>query len=215
MMKKKWQWVMDASSKTSGNLLDVGAGTGHFAKFMQDHGWTITALEPDSTARQVALQKLNLQIDPLESLLTMTGEVFDVITLWHVLEHVHDVKGYLEKFRQILKPDGILLIAVPNHTSRDARQYGSKWAALDVPRHLWHFSPDSMKRLLQTQGFVLQKKITMPLDGFYVSMLSEKYKRNNWMGPVAAIVSGLKTINASKRNVDRASSLIYISRKKK
>lgn len=211
MMKKKLEWVTMASSKTSGRLLDVGAGTGHFAKYMQDHDWQVIALEPDDTARKVAAEKLNLELLPLEDLASQPTSVFDVITLWHVLEHVHDVNGYLNQFHSILKPDGVLIIAVPNHTSVDAKAYGLKWAAFDVPRHLWHFSPASMELLLQKNHFRLAQKMTMPLDGFYVSMLSEKYKDSGFLGMPSAFFSGMKSLMAGKKQVDRGSSIIYVA----
>lgn len=215
MMQKKYNWVISASAKKSGKLLDVGAGTGYFAKYMQDHGWEVIALEPDETARKIASEKLNFHLQPMESLPGQTPGSFDVITLWHVLEHVHDINGYMNHFHSLLKAGGILLIAVPNYTSRDARQYGSQWAAYDVPRHLWHFSPASMEKLLQRHGFALFQKIKMPLDAFYVSILSEKYQGNNFFGPLAAFISGMKTLLAGNKNVNQASSIIYQSRKEK
>ena len=212
MLKKKFAWVKKASGLDTGTLLDVGAGTGHFAHHMQENGWNVTALEPDGKARKIAAEKLKINIKPLEDLGQQTAQSFDVITLWHVLEHVHDLSGYMDHFRAILKPGGTLIIAVPNHTSRDARKYGAIWAAYDVPRHLWHFSPDAMKRLMAKHGFSLTDKIPMPLDAFYVSMLSEKYRGNDFMGSVAGFTSGLSTFLAGKKNVDNASSLIYIAK---
>ena len=211
MLKKKLKWVQQASGKKSGILLDVGAGTGHFAHFMQSKGWEVTALEPDEKARKVAVEKLGINIHPLESLSKQNVRSFDVITLWHVLEHVHDLPGYMDHFRSILKPDGVLIIAVPNHTSRDARKYGAQWAAYDVPRHLWHFSPTSMEKLMARHHFTLTEKIPMTLDAFYVSMLSEKYKGNDVLGSVGGFVSGLQTLMATSNNVDQASSVIYIA----
>jgi len=213
MLKKKYDWVTNAAGKKSGKLLDVGAGTGYFAKYMQDHGWEVIGLEPDETGRKVASKKLGLQLQPIDSLDAQTPASFDVITLWHVLEHVHDLNRYMDHFHTLLKPEGVLIIAVPNYTSRDAKQYGSQWAAYDVPRHLWHFSPDSIERLLGKHGFILFKKITMPLDAFYVSILSEKYQGNDFFAPLGAFISGMKTFLAGKKNVNRASSIIYISRK--
>ncbi|MDQ3016359.1 MAG: class I SAM-dependent methyltransferase [Bacteroidota bacterium] len=214
MMRKKYNWVRLASGLTSGRLLDVGAGTGHFAKYMKDHGWDVLALEPDNKARKVASEKLGLDILPLESLADQQKDSYDVITLWHVLEHVHNVEGYIDQFHAILKTAGTLIIAVPNHTSTDAKKYGEKWAAYDVPRHLWHFSPASMKILLERHGFNLHQKINMPLDGFYVSMLSEKYKGNGLFGNVPAFFSGLQSFLAGRKNVDMGSSIIYVSKKK-
>ncbi len=212
MMKKKYSWVSEASGKKTGILLDVGAGTGHFAHYMQNHGWTVVALEPDETARKIAVEKLGIDIQPLEALGRLLPQTYDVITLWHVLEHVHDVSGYMDHFRSILKPGGVLIIAVPNHTSRDSIHYGTKWAAYDVPRHLWHFSPASMEKLILRHHFTLIRKIAMPLDAFYVSMLSEKYNGNNFFGPLTALVSGTRTWLGTRSKVDRASSIIYVAR---
>jgi SAM-dependent methyltransferase len=212
MMKKKHHWVVATTNKKTGNLLDVGAGTGYFGKYMQDQGWEVLALEPDESARKVGVEKLGLNIQPLEILATLEPNTFDVITLWHVLEHVHDIPGYLNQFRSILKQDGVLIIAVPNHTSLDAKHYGIQWAAYDVPRHLWHFSPLSMQKLLTKHGFTLFQKFPMPLDAFYVSLLSEKYRGNYFFGPLMAFVSGLRTMIAGSNLVDRASSIIYISK---
>jgi SAM-dependent methyltransferase len=214
MLKKKYHWVIEATGKRNGVLADIGAGTGHFAKYMQDHGWQVTGLEPDETARKVALEKLDLTLLPLEKLASLKPHSFDVITLWHVLEHVQDLDGYLEHFRSILLPDGVLIIAVPNHTSVDAKHYKLQWAAYDVPRHLWHFSPGSMERLLAKHGFGINGKKAMPLDGFYVSMLSEKYSQNQVLGTVTAFINGWRSYRAGKKTVDKASSIIYIAKLK-
>ena len=212
MLKKKHKWVVKASGKEKGTLLDVGAGTGHFAHFMQTKGWLVAALEPDEKARQVAVAKLGINIQPLEALERQIGHTYDVITLWHVLEHVHDLQGYMNHFRSILKPGGVLIIAVPNYTSKDAKKYGAMWAAYDVPRHLWHFSPASMERLMTNHQFTLIEKIPMHLDAFYVSMLSEKYSGNGGFGTIAGGISGMRTLMSAGKNVEEASSLIYIAR---
>jgi len=212
MMKKKYNWVTSALGQSTGSLLDIGAGTGYFAKYMQDHGWKVIGLEPDETARKVGNEKLGLELHPMESLKSLQPHSFDVITLWHVLEHVHEISAYMHHFHSLLKPGGVLVIAVPNYTSRDGKQYGPQWAAYDVPRHLWHFSPASMEKLLSKNGFALFQKIKMPLDAFYVSMLSEKYRGNYFFGPVAAFISGMRTLMAGRKNVNKASSIIYISK---
>ncbi len=212
MLKKKHQWVVEASGKSKGSLLDVGAGTGHFPNYMKLSGWQVDALEPDEKARMIAAEKLNMKIDPIEHLHNLPSAQYDAITLWHVLEHVHDLQGYLARFRKILKPEGVLIIAVPNHTSIDAKKYAAQWAAYDVPRHLWHFSPKAMEHLLNQHQFKLAGKRQMPLDAFYVSMLSEKYKGSGLFGSVRAFISGLKTFFAAKTNVDNASSIIYLAK---
>jgi SAM-dependent methyltransferase len=212
MLKKKYQWVIRSSDKEKGELLDIGAGTGHFAHFMKTHGWQVTALEPDQKARKIASEKLGLDIKPLEALGQLKPQSYDVITLWHVLEHVHDLNGYMDHFRSILKSGGILIIAVPNHTSHDAKKYGSLWAAFDVPRHLWHFSPNSMEKLMTKHQFTLTDKIPMHLDAFYVSMLSEKYKGPGTFGSLTGFISGLQTFMSTQKKVEEASSIIYIAK---
>src|SRR6185503_12673087 len=122
-----------ASKKEKGRLLDVGAGTGHFAHYMAEYHWEVVALEPDENARNTGSKKLGMEIQPMEILGQLSPKSFDVITLWHVLEHVEDIGGYISHFRSLLADEGVLIIAVPNHTSRDASQYGMNWAAYDVP----------------------------------------------------------------------------------
>lgn len=196
-----------------GVLLDVGAGTGAFASKMQQAGWQVTALEPDEVAREKAWLNYNCKLEELSHLENLSSQIFDAITLWHVLEHVHDIKSYLKKFHEILKPSGTLVIAVPNYTSYDAAIYREKWAAYDVPRHLYHFSPKSMEVLLEATGFVLEAVRPMWFDSYYVSMLSEKYttgktnlQRAVWIG----LVSNFKALKDQRK----CSSVIYIIRKK-
>jgi 2-polyprenyl-3-methyl-5-hydroxy-6-metoxy-1,4-benzoquinol methylase len=196
-----------------GVLLDVGAGTGAFANTMQSAGWNVTGLEPDTTARENALVVHKLQLQQPDNLYTFPENTFDAITMWHVLEHVHDLHGYLEKYLQILKPAGRLVIAVPNYCSYDGQTYTQCWAAYDVPRHLYHFSPKSMETLLDRKGFALEAVKPMWFDSFYVSMLSEKYKKgtNNYlMAFFNGLMSNIKALGDTKK----CSSVIYIIRKK-
>ena len=196
-----------------GALLDVGAGTGAFASTMQQAGWNVTGLEPDETARANALKNYKLQMEELGCLNHLPNETFDAITLWHVLEHVHELHQYLEKFFQILKPAGRLVIAVPNYTSLDAGLYKQYWAAYDLPRHLYHFSPKSMQILLEKKGFVVESVKPMWFDSVYVSMLSEKY-RNGKDNLLTAVWVGLVSNIKALFNTRRCSSVIYVVRKK-
>lgn len=159
-----------------GSLLDVGAGTGAFAARMKHGGWQVTAIEPDEGARKIAIESNGIELLPVDALYALPPQSFDVITLWHVLEHVHDLHRYLQHLRLLVKSSGRLLIAVPNYTSGDARHYREYWAAYDVPRHLYHFSPASMQRLLQIHELRITSMKVMWLDSFYISLLSEKYK---------------------------------------
>ena len=169
----------------SGSLLDIGCGTGEFAGIMKNSGWRVVGLEPDSEARRQALQIQKIEAYPSQHLFELEEGDYDVVTMWHVLEHVHQLHEYLDQIKKVLKPKGYLVIAVPNYTSPDAQHYGAYWAAYDVPRHLYHFSPHSMKVLMEKHGFEIQRQLNMNLDAFYVSMLSEKY-----MGKSPELVRG-------------------------
>ena len=161
---------------------------------MQNAGWDVVALEPDESARTKAAGS-GIALRDLSELNSLQSEYFDVITLWHVLEHVHELHDYIEQFKKILKPGGNLIIAVPNFTSDDAKHYGKYWAAYDVPRHLYHFSPDSMKVLMSRHGLVVKNTYPQWFDSFYVSMLSEQYKNgksNLIKGGFAGLLSNFK-----------------------
>ena len=208
-LKNKRKLIHTATRLSNGHLLDVGAGTGGFASLMKKSGWEITALEPDGQARKKAREINAIQLEDSSKLFEMTAHSFDAITLWHVLEHVHELNVYMDQLKKLLKPGGILFIAVPNYTSFDAEFYHEFWAAYDTPRHLYHFSPAAMKILLKQHGLHLKMVKPMWFDSFYVSLLSEKYKtgRSNlvkgfWNGAV----SNLKAL----MNKERASSLIYV-----
>lgn len=214
MLGRKAARVRAASGRSTGRLLDVGAGTGYFAAHMRDLGWDVTALEPDEGARSAAMKRAGLEIRPLEQLAELPAGQFDVITLWHVLEHVYEPWDYLRRFHALLAPGGTLVIAVPNPDSRDARVYGLWWAAWDVPRHLWHFSAGAMQHLLARERFRQAALHTMPLDAFYVSMLSEKYQGRGVTGLIRGAWNGCLTWLASLGKATAASSLVYVARKK-
>ena len=193
------------------DLLDVGAGTGFFVEEMTKAGWRVTGLEPDDQARERAKERAGIQLESPEKLWNLAPASFDVITLWHVLEHVHDLSGYLRQFHHLLRPNGLLIIAVPNYQSQDAAHYQAYWAAYDVPRHLYHFSPRSMNFLLNSYQFQSPRLQPMWFDAFYVSMLSEKYKTGKdhpLLGAFVGLLSNLKALF----NRNKASSLIYITR---
>ncbi len=212
-LQSKKRLVQEVSGKTEGSLLDIGAGTGAFASVMQSAGWTVTGLEPDETARKNAEQYHQLQLQSPDTLYQLPDAAFDVITLWHVLEHVHDLHGYLDTFHRILKPGGRLLIAVPNYTSYDAVLYGRYWAAYDVPRHLYHFSPASMRLLVQRHAFAVTGLEPMWFDSYYVSMLSERYQ-NGKNNLIRALLNGRRSNARAGSSYEKCSSVIYIIEKK-
>ncbi len=208
-LTQKTNWVQSLFTGHKGQLLEVGAGTGAFADSMSKKGWKVTALEPDASSRQKALDNYNLNILPIEELFHLEPAKYEVITLWHVLEHVHDLNAYMKIFHSLLKPNGRLIIAVPNYTSYDAGYYKKYWAAYDVPRHLYHFSPLSMHYLAKKHKMSIIQKLPMWFDSFYVSLLSEKYKQSGMIGMIRAFFIGCISNLTALSNVDRGSSMIY------
>lgn len=195
-----------------GNLLDIGCGTGYFLKKCQENGWRITGTEPDNGARQKAkdltAKEIYGNIDEIKAI-----KEFNVITLWHVLEHIHDPVKALVKIKELLKDEGTLIIAVPNLESNDSKYYQETWAAYDVPRHLYHFSKTALNNLLTQTGFQLIETKPMKFDSYYVSMLSEKYKGTNNL--LNAFITGYKSNLRAKKESGNYSSIIYIARIKK
>lgn len=212
MLARKYKIVKKYSR--FGKLLDYGAGTGYFPGYVKSQGHDVEAIEIDPEARAYAQKTFGISVHEPSALVhnTFQDGQFDAITLWHVMEHLYDPKSYLVHFRKLLAENGHLIIAVPNYTSKDGQYYGKHWAAYDVPRHLWHFSPSTMKQLGEQEGFTLVDKQPMPLDSFYVSLLSEKYK-NGKTGLLGGFRRGFASYRASASNVDRCSSVIYVFRK--
>lgn len=207
--RRKRKLIRRYTGKRRGDLLDLGSGTGNFARAMKVAGWKVTGLEPDREARAIARQLNDIELDDIERFYEMHAASFDAITLWHVLEHVHELHPYVQQLKKLLKPDGRLFIAVPNYRSKDAAVYGEYWAAYDVPRHLYHFSPASMEFLLRQNGLRLEKVKPMWYDSFYISLLSSKYKHGK-ANLFTAGWNGLTSNFNALRDTRRCSSVIYI-----
>ncbi|MFC7356160.1 class I SAM-dependent methyltransferase [Jejudonia soesokkakensis] len=205
-LKKKLK-LINRFQTTKGLILDIGAGTGEFLKEADNNGWEIYGIEPSPKARELAKNK-NVFLS--KEFGELPDKKFDVITLWHVLEHLPSLDEEIKKIESFLKPSGILIIAVPNYKSYDAKFYKKHWAAYDVPRHLWHFSQQSMK-LLFSKNLKLVRIQPMIFDSFYVSLLSEKYKTGNSFS-VRAFFVGLWS-NIKAWSSTEYSSLIYCYKK--
>ena len=205
-LQKKAKLILQQHGEV-GSLLDVGAGTGDFLKVAKEKGWQVHGMEPNKNAANLALEK---GIDLKASLNDFEGKQFDVVTLWHVLEHIPDLEETILKLAALVKPQGALIIAVPNFKSFDARYYGKFWAAYDVPRHLWHFSKESMKNLF-AENFQLKNIEPMIFDSFYVSLLSEKYKTGRKFSLKAFWIGLLSNIKAKRSK--EYSSHIYCFKK--
>jgi 2-polyprenyl-3-methyl-5-hydroxy-6-metoxy-1,4-benzoquinol methylase len=208
--------LINSLSPPKGNLLDLGCGTGNFLAAAAKDGWKIAGMEPDSGARTLAQKRAGASMYDSIHASELGSETFDVITMWHVLEHVHQLNEMMEWLNQHLKPNGKLLIAVPNPQSFDAMKYGRFWAAYDVPRHLYHFTKPTMKRLLDKHHLAVENVLPMWFDSFYVGMLSSKYSGGsiNYVDSVkTGLLSNLKGRSKDKEHLN-TSSLIYIVSKK-
>jgi len=201
--------LINSYSRKEKSLLDVGAGTGDFLRKAKKDGWSIEGVEPNHNARLKALEKGISLKDRLEAL---PGKKYELISLWHVLEHLPDLENQILKLVWHLQEGGTLIIAVPNFNSYDANHYKEFWAAYDVPRHLWHFSKTAIEKLFSKHGLELVKVKPMIFDSFYVSLLSEKYKTGN-QNLFKAFFLGLWS-NISAMRTKEHSSHIYILKKR-
>lgn len=208
-LKQKASLIKKATGKPNGKLLDIGCGTGAFLHTMKADGWSVTGIEPDDTARTVA--KSVYGIDPLspDQLFTQQRSSFDAITMWHVLEHVHSLHEYVAHLKTLLAPHGKLFVAVPNYNALDADVYGHAWAAYDVPRHLYHFTPLAIGRLMELHGLRVVDQKPMWFDAFYIAMLSS---RNRWgkINWINATINGMRSNLNALANNQKCSSLIYV-----
>ena len=195
-----------------GALLDIGCATGYFLAHMKDRGWTVQGVEPDENARRMATEQFGLDVISQTDWAQHGAGSFDVITLWHVLEHVQDLEGEISRIHHALKDDGLLVVALPNPKSVDAALYQSTWAAYDVPRHLWHFSTDNIETLMTQHGFQMVSRHRMLFDAFYVALLSERH-RGGRLGVIRGAAVALLSWLACLLQKERCSSLIYLFKK--
>jgi 2-polyprenyl-3-methyl-5-hydroxy-6-metoxy-1,4-benzoquinol methylase len=211
-VSSKRNLLISFTGKGKGSMLDYGCGTGTFLSEMKTSGWAVQGIEPDPGARSKAIGITGASVEEPSFLSSIHSDSVDAITMWHVLEHVHDLHQTLGELIRILKRDGVLIIAVPNHRSYDAAFYGKYWAAYDVPRHLYHFSPATMKKLMSMHGLTIVNTLPMWYDSFYVSLLSEKYKHGKSRLLWAMAIGFISNIKAFfKPGV--CSSQIYIIKK--
>lgn len=214
MLKRKRKLIARITSVSKGKLLDIGSGTGHFAWTMKKAGWEVTGIEPNEKARYYGITRFGLNMVSPDQLSIIPDSSFDCITLWHVLEHLHDPFKYASEIRRLLSSGGFCIAAMPNCDSIDSAYYSNFWAAYDVPRHLWHFNPNTFKLFAEKSGFEIINILNLPIDSFYISFLSEKNKGSKLpfvKGIITALWFSLKSMTEGK---GKSSSLIYILRKK-
>ncbi len=208
--KKKYKII--SKYKSVGSIFDIGCATGEFLNYLKKNGWEISGIEPDETARNFAKKTYDLDVYKEEILAEINENNFDIVTMWHVLEHVHDINERINQIYRILKKDGITIIAVPNAASKDAAIYQNFWAGYDLPRHLYHFKFDTIKALFEKNGFYFLEKIPMKFDAYYISLISEKYKTGR-KRLLKAFFNGYKSNRWGKKNNNEFSSMIYIFKK--
>ncbi|PQJ22002.1 methyltransferase [Tenacibaculum sp. SG-28] len=207
-LKRKLKLINSLKTKEK-NILDIGAGTGQFIKICKSNGWMTEGIEPNKKAREIAAEKEIILQNDIHQL---KGKKYDIITLWHVLEHIENINEYLDKIKRLLKPNGYLIVAVPNYKSYDATYYGSFWAAYDVPRHIWHFSKKSLKRIFKEINMEIIKIKGMQFDSYYVSILSEQYKQIKLplcRGVYRGFISNLK----ARRSKEYSSNIFVVQKK--
>ena len=197
--------LINSYQPSKGLILDIGAGTGDFLSVAQNDGWKTIGVEPSDKAKEIAKGK---GVSFVENTSELESHSCDVISMWHVLEHVPDLDQQIKELKRLLKPNGTLIVAVPNFKSFDAKHYGKFWAAYDVPIHFWHFSKKAIELLFQKENMSLIKVLPMKFDSFYVSLLSEKY-RTGKMNYLKAFFIGLQSNFKGKQKMEY-SSHIYV-----
>lgn len=211
-IKNKFNITVNGQQTTDNSILDIGCGVGDFLNYAKEKGCDITGIEPSEDARKIAEEKLGTKIFSPEELQNIPNESFDIVTMWHVLEHVADLKTEIDHLERIVKKNGRLVLALPNYKSFDAEYYKDKWAAYDVPRHLNHFSRTSIKNIFDTTAFQLIDIKPLKWDSYYISMLSEQYlKHSNVL--LKAMITGCKS-NCKAIKSGEYSSLVYVFTKK-
>lgn len=223
LVNRVYHWVRDLmlgkkksmieSVQKGRSLLDVGTGTGYFLNYMKGQGYQTQGIEISKQARDAAIQNFGLEVNEPNHLLSgQLNQQFDVVTMWHVLEHIYSPELTMKAIHGVLKKEGHLVIAVPNKDSFDATNYEEYWAGYDVPRHLWHFTPTTMETFAKKNDFKIVKNEILPFDSFYVSMLSEQYRKTGFHF-IKGMVVGFASYLAAIFNQDKASSVVYFLQK--
>ena len=211
MLRAKLRLVRRLSQRATGVLLDIGCGTGEFLATMKQGGWEVQGVEPFDAARASAVARFNVPVADLAGQVLLPCHAYDVVTLWHVLEHAHDIHQSMSEISRLLKPGGLVLIGIPNCASWDAEFYGKHWAAYDTPRHLHHFTPDTLRRLAERHGFRVTAMRPLLFDPVYIPLLTEKERadKNLLRGAYAAT----RSLAASLLNPARCPAIAYALKK--
>lgn len=196
------------------NFIDIGCGLGYFLNYIKQKNNTVFGIEKSESTAAIVRDKFNITVESPEFFLENKIEKkYDVVSMWHVLEHLYNPKNYISSIQKIIHDQSIIIIALPNHQSWDGRHYKEYWAGYDVPRHLWHFDASSINTLMSDLGFRCINMHRLPYDAFYVSLLSERY-RGNFLSTIRAMFAGVISSIKSWMDVKQTSSIIYIYKKK-
>lgn len=211
MLRAKRGMVTRLTGRRSGRLLDIGCGTGEFAGIMKEAGWQVQGVEPYAIARESARTRFGLPVVDVPEQADLPDKGYDLITLWHVLEHAHDVNRSFRELDRLLAPGGTVLIGVPNHTCFDAGFYGARWAAYDTPRHLYHFSPGTLSRLAAKHGFEVTALRPLLFDPLYIPLLTEKERDDrSWLRGLGVAAA---SFFVSLANPARCTAVTYVLRR--
>ena len=205
-LKNKYRIATEGKGK--GKALDIGCGVGDFLHTMEQHGWDCTGVEPSEDAKVIAKKRIKGQLLSSEEQENLPDSSFDLITMWHVLEHVNDIRWQIQQLHRLCKPGGRIIIALPNYKSYDGQYYKAEWAAYDVPRHLNHFNKETIIKILEERGLRHVKTEKLVWDAYYISYMSEKYRKHSiplLRGAFRGLVS-----NCKARKTGEWSSLVYV-----
>jgi SAM-dependent methyltransferase len=208
----RFKYKLVSKYKKASDVLEIGSGTGDLLNYFVKKGWRATGIEPSVSARNFSVEKFGLSVFDEDKIEQLEKQSFALIMMWHVLEHVTDLNKRILQIKNLLKKNGVIVIAVPNINSPDFKFYKQYWAGLDVPRHLYHFSKESISYLFKSHGIHLEAVYPMKLDAYYVSLLSEKYQGRR-LKYLNALRSGYKSNMLAKRQKNNYSSMIFVARK--
>ena len=209
MLGRKKRLVTQATGRNTGVIVDIGSGTGYFPAYMQKRGWHATGVEISEAARKYYADRFGLKAISPANVKDLPTASADCITLWHVLEHLYSPDEWFAEISRVLKGDGRCIVALPNFSSTDARWFGNRWAALDVPRHLWHFTPESLRLFAELNGFVCERIVSLPLDLFYISILSYRNQEKP-LALINGLITGAFLAVRSGFRKEKSSSLVYV-----
>lgn len=209
-LKRKYKLAVNGMQ--TGIVLDIGCGVGDFLCLMEKNNWETIGIEPSEDAKQIAEKRLSHKILHPNDIQSLEPNSIDLITMWHVLEHVDDLKEEINQIQRLLKQKGRLVLALPNFKSYDAQFYNTHWAAYDVPRHLNHFCKESIVKIFKNSELELVETSKLKWDAYYISYMSEMFKHHR-LPLVRGAFRGMIS-NCKARKTNEWSSRVYIFEKK-